>query len=94
MFPCKFCLSTRSVGELAARKAIKSIEGKEIEDISEYIDDTSRKYKNMVEWIRKDINTSTLKFQRLDDMVEAIGLPREKLCTYCWTGKTFCSGCK
>ena len=94
MFPCKFCLSTRSIGELAARKAIKSIEGREIEDVSEYIDETSKKHKSMVEWIRKDINTSTLKYQKLDDMVEAIGLPGEKLCTYCWTGKTFCPGCK
>jgi len=92
MFPCKFCLSTKSIHELAARKAIKDIEGKDIEDVSEYIDDTSPKYKKMVEWIKKDIGVSTLRYETLDDMIEAIGLPREKLCTYCWNGECLAKG--
>ncbi|MFC1807582.1 amidophosphoribosyltransferase [Candidatus Omnitrophota bacterium] len=87
MFPCKFCLSTRSINELAARKAIRDIEGSDIEDVSEYIDPTSDKYKRMVEWIEKDIEVTTLRFQNIDDMIEAIGMPREKLCTFCWTGE-------
>ncbi len=87
MFPCKFCLSTRSINELAARKAIRSIEGHDIEDVSEYIDETSEKYKKMVKWIADDLDVTTLRYQTIGDMVEAIGLPREKLCTYCWTGK-------
>lgn len=87
LFPCKFCLSTRSIHELAARKAIKSIEGHDIEDISEYIDPKSEKYQEMVEWIRRDITVTTLRYQTVDDMVKAIGLPREKLCLYCWTGE-------
>ena len=91
MFPCKFCLSTRSIDELAARKAIRSLEGHDVEDVSEYIDHKSEKYKNMIEWIRKDIDVTTLRYQALEDMVEAIGLPKEKLCTYCWTGE--CPGC-
>jgi len=86
MFPCKFCLSTRSIHELAARKAIKAIEGKDIENISEYLDPSTKKYKEMVEWIARDIEVTTLRFQGLEDMVKAIGLPREKLCLYCWTG--------
>ncbi len=94
MFPCKFCLSTRSVNELAARKAIKSVEGRDLDDVSEYINESSRKYSMMVEWIRKDINVTTLRYQTLEDMVKAIGLPEEKLCTYCWTGKSSaCRGC-
>ncbi len=92
MFPCKFCLSTKSIHELAARKAIKDIEGKDIEDVSEYIDDASPKYKKMVEWIKKDIGVSTLRYETLDDMIEAIGLPREKLCTYCWNGECLAKG--
>lgn len=87
MHPCRFCLSTRSIDELAARKAIKDIEGKDIEDVSEYIDCTTEKYKAMVEWIRKDLGVTTLQYQRIEDMIEAIGLPREKLCLYCWTGE-------
>ncbi|MCK9614867.1 MAG: amidophosphoribosyltransferase [Candidatus Omnitrophica bacterium] len=87
MFPCKFCLSTRSIHELAARKAIKALEGHDIEDISEYIDHTSEKYRKMVEWIARDLEVTTLRFQIIKDMVEAVGLPQEKLCLYCWTGK-------
>jgi amidophosphoribosyltransferase len=41
----------------------------------------------MVEWIRKDLGISTLQYQRLEDMIEAVGLPKEKLCLYCWTGE-------
>ncbi len=87
MFPCKFCLSTRSIHELAARKAIYALEGHDLEDVSEYVDHKSEKYKKMVEWIAQDLDVSTLRFQIVDDMVEAIGMPRESLCLYCWTGK-------
>ena len=87
MYPCKFCLSTRSINELAARKAIRDIEGHDIEDVSEYIDPKTEKYKKMIEWVRKDLDVTTLRYQTLEDMVEAVGLPKEKLCTYCWTGE-------
>lgn len=87
MFPCRFCLSTRSIQELAARKAIRSLEGKDLDDVSEYTDDQSPKYRKMVDWIAKDIGVTTLKYQRINDMVEAIGLPKEDLCLYCWTGE-------
>jgi len=87
MFPCRFCLSTRSIHELAARRAIKDMEGRDIEDISKYTDFTTEQYKNMVKWIEKDIGVTTLRYETLDDMIKAIGLPREKLCTYCWNGE-------
>ena len=95
MFPCKFCLSTRSINELAARKAIKAIEGKDIEDISEYVDHKSPKYRKMVDWIARDLSLTTLRYQTIDDMVDAIGLPRERLCLYCWNGECpkSASGC-
>ncbi|MCX7927334.1 MAG: amidophosphoribosyltransferase [Candidatus Omnitrophica bacterium] len=88
MFPCKFNFSTRTTQELAARKAIRALEGRDIQDVTEYVDENSSKHRAMVDWIRKDLEVTTLVYQRLNDMVEAIGLPREKLCTYCWTGKT------
>ncbi|MCK4538802.1 MAG: amidophosphoribosyltransferase [Candidatus Krumholzibacteria bacterium] len=87
MFPCRFNLSTREIDELAARRAIKDIEGKDIEDISEYLDHTTEKYAKMIEWIRKDIEVTTLRYQTVEDMVEAIGFPRERLCLYCWNGE-------
>ena len=92
MFPCRFNLSTRSIQELAARKAILALEGSDIEDVSEYIDSNTEKYKKMVEWIAKDLEVTTLRYQKADDMVEAIGLPKEKLCLYCWNGQ--CPGRK
>ena len=87
MFPCRFNLSTRSISELAARKAIRSLEGSDLKDVSEYIDANSEKYKRMVEWIAEDLGVSTLRYQTVEDMVKAIGRPKEELCLYCWTGE-------
>jgi len=87
MFPCKFNLSTRSINELAARRAIRALEGHDLEDVSEYINANCEKYKHMVEWIETDLGVSTLRYQTVDDMVEAIGRPKENLCLYCWTGE-------
>jgi hypothetical protein len=87
MFPCRFNLSTRSIRELAARRAIRALEGRDIQDVSEYIDSNAEKYKRMVKWIAEDLLVTTLRYQTVDDMVNAIGLPKEKLCLYCWTGR-------
>ncbi|MBN2014420.1 MAG: amidophosphoribosyltransferase [Candidatus Altiarchaeota archaeon] len=87
LFPCKFNISTRTRDELIARRAIKSLEGRDLEDISEYLDPSSEKYGKMVEWIREDIGATSLRYISVEDMVEAIGLPRNELCLYCWTGR-------
>jgi len=92
MFPCRFNLSTRTLDELAARQAIKALEGEAIEEVSEYVDHASAKYKKMVDWICKNLGATTLQYQTVEDMVAAIGLPKERLCLYCWTGE--CPGCK
>lgn len=94
MFPCRFNLSTRSINELAARKAIRDLEGHDKKDVSEYIDSNSPKYKRMVDWIARDLGVTTLRYQTVDDMVEAIGRPKEKLCLYCWTGQCPKSACR
>ncbi|MFH0762856.1 MAG: amidophosphoribosyltransferase [Candidatus Omnitrophota bacterium] len=86
-FPCKFNFSTRSINELAARRAIRAIEGRDIKDIKEYLTEGSAEYRKMVGWITKDIGVTTLKYQKLEDMIGAIGVDRDKLCLYCWTGK-------
>jgi len=86
MFPCKYALSTRGIVELAARRAIRAIEGKDIENVCEYIDHRTEKYARMVEWIRKELDVTSLKYQTIDNMVQAIGLSKEKLCLYCWSG--------
>jgi amidophosphoribosyltransferase len=87
MFPCRFNLSTRNISELAARRAIRALEGHDLADVSEYTDARSDKYRKMVEWIARDLEVTTLRYQTLDDMIGAIGLSKERLCLYCWTGE-------
>ncbi|MFW6162936.1 MAG: amidophosphoribosyltransferase [Planctomycetota bacterium] len=86
MFPCRYNISTRTAEELAARRAIKAIEGDAIPDVSAYLDPASDKYRRMVDWIANDLGVTSLKYQTADEMVQAIGLPRDRLCLYCWSG--------
>jgi amidophosphoribosyltransferase len=89
LFGCKFLNFSRSRSELdlAGRKAVKEIEGSDDKDLDIYSDDKSEKYCAMVEVIRRQLGLTTLQYQKLDDMVKAIGMPADKVCTYCWTGK-------
>lgn len=87
MFPCKFVFSTRSIEELFARRVLKKMHGRHIQDVEPYLDPNSKQYKEMIKAMEKDLNVNSLRYQRLEDMLSATGLPRESLCTYCWTGK-------
>jgi amidophosphoribosyltransferase len=87
MFPCRYGASTRSKSELASRRAIRALEGNDIEDIEEYLDVQTEQYKKMIEWIRKDLNLTSLKYLAIEDIIKAIGLPEEDLCLYCWRGR-------
>ena len=86
VYACKFLNFSRSRSELdlAGRKSIAEIEGGMGGDIKEYSKPGTNKHAAMVEGIRKRLGLTTLRYQTLGNMVEAIGLPREKLCTYCW----------
>jgi amidophosphoribosyltransferase len=88
MFPCVYNQSTRTTRELAARKAIRIIEGKDIHEVDGYLDQKSPKYKKMVETVARELGASSLMYQGLEDMASAIGRPVDKVCTYCWTGRT------
>ncbi len=88
MFPRRYAHSTRSTLELAARRAIRALEGSDIEDVAAYLDADSEKHREMVEWVRREINATSLIYLTLDEMVEAAGLPECDLCTHGWTGKT------
>lgn len=92
VYGCKYLnfSRSRSVMDLAARKAIDKLEGNGDTHLDEYTNPESDRYADMVEVIRDGLQLTTLKYQKLNDMVEAIGLPKEKLCTYCWDG---CEGC-
>ena len=88
VYGCKFLNFSRSKSELdlAGRRAIRDISGENFKDLSQYINQKSDNYKAMVEKIRKELNLTTLKYQKLEDLVEAIGLPKDQICTYCWDG--------
>ena len=88
MFPCEFINFSRSksVYDLITRRYVRGHEG-ENADLQKYLDPMGEPYRQMVEFIREKLNLTSLAFQTVDDLVKAIGLPKEKLCTYCWTGK-------
>ncbi|MCU0530888.1 MAG: amidophosphoribosyltransferase [Syntrophales bacterium] len=86
MYPCIYGSSTRTKGELAARRAIRTLCGKDPESIAPYLNAKSKAYREMVEWIRNDLNVTSLKYLTIDEMIEAIGLPEKDLCLYCWRG--------
>lgn len=89
LYSCKFLNFSRSRSEfdLAGRKAIKELEGEKEFNIKDYADPSSKKFCSMVDCIQKKLGLTTLKYQKLEDMIKAIGLPKEKICTYCWTGE-------
>lgn len=90
MYGCKYLNFSRSSSEmeLITRRIIKEMEGDSAKvDLSTYVDPDSDNYKEMLERIRQKLNFTSLAFNRLDDMIEAVGLPKEKLCTYCWDGQ-------
>jgi amidophosphoribosyltransferase len=89
-FPCDFLnfSQSRSTLELATRKAITQLEGSE-KNLEKYADPTSDSYTAMVDQIAKNLGIDSLIYQDIDDLVEAIGLPKEKLCTHCWDGTSY-----
>ena len=102
VYPCRFINFSRSksVYDLITRRYIRGKEG-EGADLAKYTDPDTPEYAEMVEFIREKLNLTSLAFQRIDDLIKAIGLDESKLCTYCWTGKDVsidgegyrCKGC-
>lgn len=89
IFSCSFLnfSQSRSAMELATHKAIRDLEGGE-KNFEQYSDPTSDRYHDMVQMIAKHLDLDSLMYQDLPDLVKAIGLPKEKLCTHCWDGSS------
>ncbi len=91
LFGCKYLNFSRSTSEmeLIARVVVSELEGGPVsnEVLQEYADPNSEKYEAMVEGIRQKLNFTTLRFHRLDDMLESVGIDKDCLCTYCWNGR-------
>jgi amidophosphoribosyltransferase len=90
VFPCDFLnfSTSRSTLDLAGRKMIHELENGAGRHLEDYAAAGSRRNLAMVERIRRKLRLTSLKFQRLDDMVAAIGLPKSQLCTHCWDGSS------
>ena len=91
MYGCKYINFSRSTSdmELIARRIIAEEEGENCERdiLDDYTNPDSDRYHKMLDRMCEQMNFSSLKFNRLDDMVKAVGIPEENLCTYCWNGK-------
>ena len=91
MFGCKYLNFSRSSSEydLITRRVIRDLEGEDVSEevLQEYANPDSERYQKMCEEIRRRSNFTSLRYHRLDDMIESIGLDKCQLCTYCWDGK-------
>lgn len=91
MFGCKYINFSRSTSEmeLIARRIISKEEGQDVDRtiLDDYCNPDTDKYQKMIKDIRKQLGFTSLNFNRLDDMLEAVGIDKDKLCTYCWDGK-------
>ena len=91
LYGCKYLNFSRSTSEmdLITRRVIARLENGNVTDeiLQEYADPDSPKYEKMVEEIGKELHFTSLRFNRLDDMLDSVGIDKCKLCTYCWDGK-------
>ena len=91
LYGCKYLNFSRSASEmdLITRRVIARLEGDNVseETLKKYADPDTKEYETMVEEIRKEMNFTTLRYHRLDDMIESVGIDPECLCTYCWNGE-------
>lgn len=91
LYGCKYLNFSRSTGEmeLITRRVIKELEGDDVsaETLKEYANPDSEKYQKMVDKICEKLHFTTLRYHRLDDMIESVGIGADKLCTYCWNGE-------
>lgn len=90
-YGCKYLNFSRSTSDmdLITRRVITELEGREPDDalIQEYVNPDSEKYQKMIEVICKQLHFTSLRYHRLDDMISAVGIDKDKLCTYCWDGQ-------
>jgi len=90
LYGCKYLNFSRSNSdmELLARRVIAELEGMEGQKhVSEYADASTERGKCLLHTICEKLGFDSLGYQSMDGVLEAIGVDREKICTYCWTGK-------
>ena len=85
--------SSKSDMELITRRIIGELEGDPNKNLQRYATTDSPEYRQMVDIIRQRLGLTTLRFNKLETLVEAIGLPKCKLCTHCFDGSGCCGHC-
>ena len=90
VYPCEFIgfTSSRSSMELITRRIIQDFEGDESRNLQAYATTGSPQYMRMVEEIRRRLGLTSLRFNSLETLVKAIGLPKEQICTHCFDGSS------
>ncbi len=90
MFGCKYLNFSRSTSELEliARRMVQKVEGENVDRsiLEQYADPSTDRYAHMLDMIREQLNFDSLAYNRLDDMIDSVGIDPDKLCTYCWNG--------
>lgn len=81
--------ASKTEKELITLRCIEELEGGKIQNLEAYRDHTSQQYANMVEMIRKKVGVDTLKFNSLDTVIDAIGLPKDRICVHCFDGSSY-----
>ena len=91
IYSCPFVAFTASKSdlELITRRIIKEFEGDDSKNLEDYVKTDSPKYNKMVEEIRRQLGLTSLKFSKLETLIEAIGLHKEDVCTHCFDGSSF-----
>ena len=91
LYPCEFLnfSTSRSTLALAGRKVINGMENGKAADIGVYAETGSPENQRMITAISRQLKLTSLKYQKLEDLVRAIGLPKERLCTHCWDGSSY-----
>lgn len=91
LFGCKYISFSRATSEmeLIARRVIYRLEGGDVDRtvLDDYTNPDTERYRRMLDGICKEMGFTSLRFNRLDDMLDSVGIPRENLCTYCWDGR-------
>lgn len=91
VYPCEFInfSESRTPLELVCRRFIQQKEGAHDRNLGRYVRNDTAEYAEMVEYIRKEVNVASLKFNTLENLVSSIGLPKEMICTHCFDGSSY-----
>ena len=92
VYGCPFIgfTSSKSDMELITRRIIKDFEGDDKKNLEQYAKTGTPEYQRMVNEIARRLGLNSVKFATLEDLIESIGLPKERVCTHCFDGTSYC----